>query len=304
MGARVLLAAVLLAGCGDGESGVDPDSAPVAMIDRFSATAGTLQVRDGDNLPGPGAAVDFDQAPFVTLGFAPDGRDARYYNFDVQPRVPGRWYELRDGDGALVDGQLPIIDALPGDSGYSDFHRVWRVTVSDGYVANTITSLAELEASGFAIVETDEVANHPVVPAGSTADVRIDGGDASLRRAWYRGQIAPYFRFAESQVELVSVGIFEGQVPLSYIYVMFNINPGEAGGGLPSGFRVEPGTDHTHNVLETVPGDPGYSPLWMVNVLDTADFDSVVDLDGAKAATLLATPPGEVNCPVRSVDGP
>lgn len=298
---RGWIALLCLAACGDGgPTGVDPDQAPVVMVDRFSASAGTLMVRDGDNLPGPGEPVDLDQAPFVTRGLAPDGREATYYNFDVQPRVPGRWYELRDANGAMIEGQLPIIDAVPGDSGYGDFHQVWRVTVPGDYVANAATSLAELEAAGFLIEETGEVANHPIVPAGSTAAVRIDGGDPGLLRAWYRGQIAPYLRFAESQVELVSVGLFEGQVPLSYIYVTFNIDPDEVGGGPSSGFKVEPGTDQTHNVLETVPGDPGYSPLWMVNVYDSADFDSVVDLDSAKAATLLATPPGEVNCPVRS----
>jgi hypothetical protein len=201
----------------------------------------------------------------------------------------------------VVANQLPLIDALPGDEGYSDFHRVWRVTVPDDYVANTLTSVAALEAAGFPMLETDELANHPVVAAGSTADRRVDGADPGILRAWHRDEVASYFRFGESQIEPVSVGIFAGQVPLSYIFVAFNINPGEPGGGLPSGFRVEPGTDHTHNVLETVPGDPGYSPLWMVNVYDTASFDSVVDLDSAKEAPLVATPPGDVNCPVRSV---
>jgi hypothetical protein len=31
-----------------------------------------------------------------------------------------------------------------------------------------------------------------------------------------------------------------------------------------SGFRIEPNSPQTHNVPATLPGDPGYSPLWLV----------------------------------------
>ena len=52
----------------------DPDSAPVAAVDRFSESAGTLHVRsDGNDLPGPDEPIDFDQAPFITRGLGPDG---------------------------------------------------------------------------------------------------------------------------------------------------------------------------------------------------------------------------------------
>ena len=48
---------------------MDPMKAEHAAIDRFSAAAGHLQVRDGMNgLPGPNQPVDFDKGPFVTTG--------------------------------------------------------------------------------------------------------------------------------------------------------------------------------------------------------------------------------------------
>ena len=88
------------------------------------------------------------------------------------------------------------------------------------------------------------------------------------------------------------------EVPLSPIYVTFNLNPDEEGGGPPSGFVTESDSEQTHNVVATVPGDEGYSPLWLVNLYDNADFDDVSDLDSAEAANILATGAANVNCPV------
>jgi hypothetical protein len=296
-----LIAALSSAGCGDdGPTGLDPDDAPVVAVDRFGSF-GQIHSRDSDpSLPGPGEPVDF--AAMTTRGLGPDGQKVQYYNFDVQSRVPMVAYQLVLPSGVPVAGQLPIIDAVPGDDGYTDFWRIDRVTVSTDYVANSVTSADEVVASGWPIAEGEAIVNWPVVPDGSTAPVRIDGGDASTSRAWYRSQVAPYFRFDEHPLAPVPLGLFEGQVPLSYIWVSFNVNPGEDGGGLPSGFKTEPGTDQTHNVIATVPGDDDYSPLWMVNVYDNAEFDQVSDRDSAFNATLLATPPGEVNCPVMTIE--
>jgi len=171
---------------------------------------------------------------------------------------------------------------------------MWRV-------ANSIVSTADLLAAGFAVQPTEVIVNRPVVPAGSTALERTDDGEPGLFRAWVRGRVASYFRFEEAPLAPVATGLFEGQVPLSYIFVTFNINPAEAGGGPASGFKTEAGTDKTHNVLETLPGQERYSPLWMVNVYDNAAFDDVVDLDSVHMAQVVATPPGEVNCPPKRI---
>jgi hypothetical protein len=65
---------------------------------------------------------------------------------------------------------------------------------------------------------------------------------------------------------------------------------------------TEPESDQTHNVLETLPDDEGYSPLWDVDVYDNADFDAVSDLESAQAANILATGVALVNCPVVSIE--
>ena len=54
----------------------------------------------------------------------------------------------------------------------------------------------------------------------------------------------------------------------------------------------------THNVVDSLPGDAGYSPLWDVDVYDNASFDSVHDLASVQAAPILAMGVALVNCPV------
>ena len=88
-----------------------------------------------------------------------------------------------------------------------------------------------------------------------------------------------------------------GQVPTSPIFVTFNINPDEPGGGPPSGFMTEMDGVQTHNVLATLPGDTGYSPLWEVIPYDNTSFASVSDLPSAMAASNFGTA-ALVNCPV------
>ena len=186
--ALAALATVTSLGCAgestdDPSSGAhDPAAATVASIDRFSATAGHLQVRTPDNgLPEAGAPVDFDQQPFVTTGLTPAGNPVSYYNFDVQPTDPARLYRLyEEGMTTPLAGQLDIIDVLPGEAGYSDFWKVVKVTVPAGTAANTYASVAELEAAELAMEDTDMLVNAPIVPAGSMAPRRVGGASATL----------------------------------------------------------------------------------------------------------------------------
>lgn len=295
LGIPVLELSLVLAvtACGDSDAipGVDPDTAPRAMVDRFSAAAGTLMVRDGSNgLPAAGDAIDFDQGPFITTGLSPAGQVTRYYNFDVQPTQPAPIYVLVH-DGQPVADQLNIVDAVPGDAGYNDFWQVVTVTVPADYVANSITSATELAAAGFPMTTTETLVNCPVVPEGSTARSRFAGGAADLHRGWYRDQLVHYFTFEERPLS-------GSIVPTSPIYVSFNVNPDQPGGGPPSGFRTETGSAQTHNVVATMPANEGYSPLWRVQVYDNAAFDSVTNLATAQQARLLGTDVANVNCPI------
>jgi hypothetical protein len=278
---------------------LDPDTAKAVPVDRFSAEAGMLQVRTADNgLPGPNEPIDFDSGePFFTLGLGPQGEHVKYYNFDVQPTVPAPIYALfREGEDEPVEGQLNIVDVIPGDSGYNDFWAVTKVTVPADYVANTVTSVAEILDAGFETAATDMIVNCPIVPKGSTASERFSDESPELTRGWYRDQVVYYFNFFEAMLKPTA-----GKVPTSPIYVTFKINPGDAGGGPASGFSVEEGSAQTHNVPATLPGDPGYSPLWAVHIYDNSDFESVMDLSTAAAANVLEPNGPTVNCPIVSV---
>lgn len=275
---------------------VNPDSAEVVEVDRFSMEAGHLQVRDStNNLPMPNEPVNFDQGPFITKGFGPNGEFVTYYNFDIQPTVPAPIYVLfRDGDTTPVAGQLNIIDDIPGEADYNDFWQVHKVTVPANYIANTVTSLEEITMANYPVEATDMLVNCPVVPKGSTATLRLNNGSPELTRGWYKNKVVYYFNFFEKELMTDS----SGKVPLADIFVTFNINPNEPGGGPASGFKMDPITGRTHNVTSALPADSNYSPLWDVNVLDNMDFDSVKDLQSAMNATTLAEGVATVNCPI------
>jgi hypothetical protein len=273
----------------------DPTTTEKVSVDRFTDQAAMLQRRTAaPALPGPNQPVDFDQGPFITHGLGPGGDKVTYYNFDIRTTVPAPIYVLfRAGDAAPVMGQLNIIDVLPGEPGYNDFWQVKKVTVPATYVANTVTSAAEITAAGYTVEDTKMLVNCPVVPDGSTARLRLNES-AALQSGWYRDKVVKYFSFGEK-------ALTGSAVPAVPIYVMFAINPNQAGGGPASGFRTEPSSMQTHNVIAALPADPGYSPLWSVQVLDNAAFGSVNSLATAQSATLLGANAGNVNCPVVAI---
>jgi len=280
----------------DGMEPTDPMDAPRATIDRFSEAAGTLHVRGPDaDLPGADEPIDFDRQ-FLVRGLGPDGGTVQYYDFDVQPTAPAPIYAFVYENGDPVDGQRNVVGVIPGDEGYNDFWQVNTVTVPDDYEANTITSAGDLMDAGYDVDSTSVIKNCPIVPHGSTASMRHGDGTAELVEGWYEGQVVSYFLFEEAPLETA-----DGAVPRSPIYVAFNENPGEAGGGPPSGFVTEADGEQTHNVIATVPGDEGYSPLWRVNIYDNADFERVSDLESAGDAAILASGAADVNCPVVSI---
>ncbi len=127
--------------------------------------------------------------------------------------------------------------------------------------------------------------------------MRLTNESPDLTTGWYRGKIVYYFNFSEKALMTDN----NDMVPESDIYVSFNINPGEDGGGPPSGFKTDT-SGRAHNVTETLPMDAAYSPLWSVNVYDNADFDKVHDIASAQSVHILDTNVAYVNCPVVKVE--
>ncbi len=278
---------------------MDPMKAERVSIDRFSSASGHLQMRDSMNhLPGPNVPVDFDTPPFVTTGLGPHGETVMYYNFDVQPTIPAPIYVLyRAGESSPVAGQLNIVDVIPGDPGYNDFWQINRVAVPADYTPNSIGSLQALKDAGYAATPTNTIVNCPIVPDGSTAQHRLSGSDTGLHQGWYRNKIVTYFNFTEAPLMVTA----DGRVPVSPIYVTFNVNPGMANGGPSSGFKMAAMSMQTHNVVATLPGQKGYSPLWSVSPYDNMYFDKVMKLDSVMDSMVLAQGVADVNCPIFSV---
>ena len=274
----------------------NPATATVVSVDRFSDAAAHLQARSAHPLlPAANAPVNFDVVPFITQGFGPTGSVVKYYNFDVQTATPAPIYVFIKPDSTEVPGQLHVIDKLPGEAGYNDFWQVVKVHVPSGYVANTIASAAEVTASKYALTPTTIIVNCPVVPAGSTASLA-----SPLVKGWYKDMAVFYLNF-----ETLTANS-DGTVPTDDIYVTFGINPGLAGGGPASGFKTESSTSmQTHNVVASVPGEDGYSPLWIVHAYNNNAFASVKDTTTAVAASekvdafgVVSPATGGVNCPV------
>jgi hypothetical protein len=280
-------------------SAKNPNTAPSAFIDRFSSTAGHLQVRTATNgLPGPNQPVNFDQGPFITQGLSPTGGVVWYYNFDIQPVQPAPIYVFANSAGTQIQGQNNVIDVIPGDNDYNDFWQINMVTVPDNYVANSVSSYQEIMANGYTITPTTQLVNCPVVPKGSTASMRLPAGSSTaLELGWYKDSVVYYFNFAEKSITTTSMG----QVPVIPIYVAFSINPNQPNGGPASGFETVPGSTQTHNVVTALPSDSYYSPLWAVAVYDNNSFNSVSNETTAMAAPILVPNAGDVNCPIVAI---
>ena len=160
--------------------------------------------------------------------------------------------------------------------------------------ANTITDCAALlDAAGYKMEQTGALRNMPVVPDKSTAMMRLNGESADLHRAWYRGQVAKFFSFAEAPLAAGS--------ERSAVADLRDLQRQSRRTEWRTRFRVSrpsPNSEQTHNVPFTLPGDAGYSPLWLVAVYDNADFPSVHDRATALKAKVLAPGAATVNCPI------
>ncbi len=202
--------------------------------------------------------------PIPSAGDAPEGGPSV---------IPAPIYVLFYGSGTAVPGQHNIVDAVPGDPGYSDLWQVHKVTVPDDYVVDSVRSYAQIVDAGFPIDLLDVFVNCPVVPEGSSL---ADPSDAAYTQGWYRGQTVFYFDFGLNPTMTAP------------IYALFY------GNGSPV-----PGQ---HNIVDTVPGLPSYSAFWQVHKVTVPDdyvADSATSLSDLQAAGYVIESTNIlVNCPI------
>ena len=239
------------------------------------------------SVPAPGAVDGLSRANTIPRV---DGwyrnSSVTYLDYGPQPTVaiPILVFFQAASPATPVSGQRNIIDSIPGQPGYSDFWRVHKVLVPSGYVVNTIRSLADAVASGYAIEITDIVVNCPVVNPGAT----IAGSSAVPVMGWYRDRDVFYF---DEGTRSPSDGSVVESAP---IYAFFHADDTAVAG--------------QRNVIDALPGQAGYSDLWKVVkvVVDGTyvanslkDARSILAARDSGAVTLESTTI-TVNCPVVS----
>jgi len=219
----------------------------------------------------------------ASLGDVPDASTAKLYLF------------MNGVEGPNPFGFQPnVVDSVPGDALYSPLWRVYAVTWADSATPVELKSEAEILAAQSAGDLTFEkaplVKNSPVV----TETPPLVGG-------FYDGETVDYF-LTDVSTEADAAGLSDatgfpvtfvaslGDIPdtsLAKLYLFMN----GVEGSNPFGFQP--------NVVDTVPGDPGYSPLWRVYAVTWADGvepselkseQEILDAEAAGDLTLEKTP--------------
>lgn len=222
--------------------------------------------------PTPGPLASAAHIYPVENGWA-NGQVVRYYNMGsnspLDPADPSRvliagvWVFVTgakpDGSPIRLDGQNNILDFAPGEAAYSDLWQAYFVTPSDGYAANSITSLKALKDSGMKIVKQPMLVNCPFVPEGSS----LKNSELVLQKGWVGDQAYAYFDFGPTSAT-------PGKL---YVFVTgFNAD------GTP---KLVPGQ---HFIFDSLRGDKTYSDFRIVHwVLVDASYQA----DSIKSAAAI-----------------
>ncbi len=219
--------AALCAGC------IDPlvsDELPPAGLvlpagtpvpDAYDDPAIAQQIRDNDGVEGV--------VPLLS-GFA-DGASTRFWDLGPAPDFAAPLFLLvrKDAEGnvSFVDHNT-IIDAIPGDPGYSPYWAVLFLEVTDAYAGELIPSFAAVEeAQELGLVQPPQLQAFAVNCPAVADDVALDVGGAEPlappTNFFWQGRTVRYYDFGTMPV---ADGVFvpdanmyvlrrEGQEPLS-----------------------------------------------------------------------------------------
>lgn len=207
-----------------------------------------------------------------TPGFY-NGRSVKYLDFGAIKLAPGNavapiWV-VTNG----TKRQHNIIDVAPGDDGYTPLWKVTMVTWKPGVTPRTLKSasavMAAKRAGEVTLKKTGIVVNCPVLGFGQ-----------QKTQGFARGSSVTY-------LDLGPVKLAPGN-DVAPIWVFAN------------------GSADQRNIIDTLPGDDDYTPLWDVNMVTWKDgvtprtLRSKDDVDAALAAgdVTVAKPGIVVNCPV------
>jgi hypothetical protein len=222
-------------------------------------------------LAGPSAASASVSSP-VASGFY-DGHTIKYLDFGPIHLAKGNKVAPIWSVANPVAGQHNIVDVVPGKVGYTPLWRVTLVTFKKGVHRVLIRSAAQVRRLArdgkVTLKRTNTVVNCPVLGFGQP---KVTG--------YYKGRTISYLDL--------------GPVKLA------------AGNKVAPLWTVTNGTTEQHNVVDVVPGDTGYSPLWDINKVTwnagvtPRTLTSLADIEAARAAGEVTVSSAHtiVNCPV------
>jgi hypothetical protein len=207
-----------------------------------------------------------------TAGFY-KGQTVRYLDFGPIKLRPGNKVAPIWAFTNGADGQRNVIDVAPGDRGYTPLWRVVMVTWEADAQPRVLRSAAQVRraaAAGEVTLErTSTVVNCPVVGFGQK---QVTG--------FHRGSTIAYYDL--------------GPVKLA------------GGNRVAPIWAVTNGASGQKNVIDVVPGQRGYTPLWRVSMVTWADgvtprlLKSAAQIRAATAAgdVTISRTATVVNCPL------
>jgi hypothetical protein len=241
-------------------------------------------------------------------------------------------------NGVTGDGpfgfQIPVVNAKPGDEGYSPLWQVNEVTWNDNATARELKSAQEIttaEQNGeLSINDTDIVVNHPAIQwQNGSLMVREDANNISDETPYVGGQVlnidtenmvvtmvahrgwgpdgkTMYYIVTDATPEMPANMMGVSHAPINEQLVgtpvapsLFQFTNGINGSG-PMGFQA--------GIGESAPGDQNYSPMWFISFIVWNDpsqarvLETVVDVAEMQQAGLISVSPAMggmhvVNCP-------
>lgn len=221
------------------------------------------------------------------------GAQVRYWSFGPTTRAPSPLYKFfsRGDGGELVPlAHPPLVDALPGDAGYSALHSVNQVVVTASYAGQLITTANALaDAIELGIIEepvpTGTFVASPIVLAGTPLDV--GGATPTLPEVVYgRGYVVGAFELG-GPLGIQPIG---GLVPTSQVSFLREMGKAAFDAGRPifqAVIPTAPPADRTAN----------YTPIGVVVDVDLAEnvtaasITSDGDLFTRTAGAISATTP-------------
>ncbi|CAN5248834.1 hypothetical protein BH11MYX1_BH11MYX1_31110 [soil metagenome] len=154
------------------------------------------------------------------------------WNVGTAPNLAAPLFMLvkKDGNGTLVRVPHPtVIEAIPGDPGYSPFWAVFEVEITTAYNGELLTSFAAIqEALAKGLIAPPIAQTYAVNCPIAGPDVRLDVGNGATvgpnAQFYYRGSRVPYFDFGRMPLAGAEVPSArrvvlrrEGEEPLSEI---------------------------------------------------------------------------------------